>query len=259
MRPATAKSPNRSAVSLPPGAMALSHSAWAPQNPEAATDALQDAWRRLARMEAALSEATQALRDAHHALALSEARESVAWRTATRDALTGLPNRMAFEERLTAQIADHAVDRQGFCLLFVDLDGFKAVNDQHGHAAGDVALKIIGARLVHALRGEDWVSRYGGDEFVCLLPQVVQEAHAQIIVRKLMRSVAAPCRIGAVSVRLSASVGLAMFPEDAGNVADLVARADRAMLTAKSQRSGLVAGARDPVAGWQRQSVKPRA
>jgi len=235
----------RSAVSLPAGEGALSQMAGATLNLQATTDALHDAWRRLARTQAALDDATQALRDAHHALALSEAREGVAWRSATRDALTGLPNRLAFEERLSAQISDYAVNRQAFCLVFLDLDGFKAVNDDHGHAAGDVALKIIGARLVHALREEDWVSRYGGDEFVCLLPQVDDDARAQLIVRKLMRSVAAPCRIGTVSVRLSASMGLALFPEHAGSAAELVERADLAMLAAKAQHSGLAVAGRN--------------
>jgi diguanylate cyclase (GGDEF)-like protein len=179
------------------------------------------------------------LQNAQQALAASQLREARARYAASTDSLTGLPNRLAFDHRSTRTLATHTAAARTFCLLFIDLDGFKSVNDLLGHAAGDALLKVVGARLAHALRGDDFVSRHGGDEFVCLLPDVQGEVQAVGVARKLMASVAAPCRVGAHTVQVKASVGVALFPQDARNLADLLDAADHAMLWAKARGVGL--------------------
>lgn len=179
------------------------------------------------------------LQATRQALARSELREARSRYAASTDALTGLPNRLAFDNRSSRTLALHKSEARSFCLLFIDLDGFKAVNDQLGHAAGDALLQVVGARLAHALRGDDFVSRHGGDEFVCLLPDVNAEVEAVRVARKLMASVAAPCCVGNGIVQVTASVGVALFPQDAHTLADLLDAADHAMLWAKTSGHGL--------------------
>lgn len=155
------------------------------------------------------------------------------------DALTGLPNRQAFAQQSRAAVARHAQGAQCFALLFLDLDGFKAINDRLGHAAGDTLLKIVGARLAHAMRTGDVISRHGGDEFVCLLCHLHNEARALAIARHLCAQVSAPCRIGADTVSVRASIGVALFPRDAATLPELLSLADQAMYRAKREGSGV--------------------
>ena len=187
----------------------------------------------------ALVQCRAELLSTQQALAASQLRAARARYAAITDPLTGLPNRLAFDHRSTRTLATHTAAARAFCLLFIDLDGFKSVNDMLGHAAGDALLKVVGARLVHALREGDFVSRHGGDEFVCLLPDVQAEVQAVGVARKLMASVATPCRVGSRTVQVKASVGVALFPQDARNLADLLDAADHAMLWAKARGLGL--------------------
>ncbi len=179
------------------------------------------------------------LQATQQALAMSELREARSRYAASTDSLTGLPNRLAFDHRSSRTLALHKAEARSFCLLFIDLDGFKSVNDQLGHAAGDALLQVVGARLAHALRGDDFVSRHGGDEFVCLLPDVNGEIEAVRVARKLMASVAEPCCVGQGTVQVQASVGVALFPQDAQSLVDLLNAADHAMLWAKASGQGL--------------------
>lgn len=135
---------------------------------------------------------------------------------------------------LARQRASSAV----FALLFIDLDDFKSVNDVHGHAVGDELLRVIGQRLVHALRAGDVVSRQGGDEFLCLLPEVHDADQAAAIARKLFDSVAAPCQLAGVHLQVLPSIGVALYPRDGDNIAALIAQADGAMYQAKRSRVG---------------------
>ncbi len=187
----------------------------------------------------ALLQCRAELLSTQQALAASQLRAARARYAASTDPLTGLPNRLAFDHRSTRTLATHTAAARAFCLLFIDLDGFKSINDLLGHSAGDALLKVVGARLSHALRGDDFASRHGGDEFVCLLPDVQGEVQALGVARKLMASVAAPCRVGARTVQVKASVGVALFPQDARNLADLLDAADHAMLWAKARGLGL--------------------
>lgn len=172
------------------------------------------------------------------ALCDSLAREAQAQHLAWHDPLTGLPNRRGFEARSGDTLTRHQSGSQNFALLFIDLDDFKLVNDQHGHAVGDELLRVIGQRLVHALRAGDMVSRQGGDEFLCLLPDVHDADHVASIARKLFDSVAAPCQLGGRPLQVKPSIGVALYPRDGDNIAALIAQADGAMFHAKRRRTG---------------------
>lgn len=202
-------------------------------------------------MALALLAVCSALDQTRRALKESQAREARAWQQRAQDTLTGLPNRVAFARRSDRTLAAHARQRRGFGLLFVDLDGFKVVNDRLGHAAGDALLAIIGARLAHALRQGDFVSRHGGDEFVCLLPEITDDAQAMVLARKLAAAVAAPCQIGSNTLQLSASIGVALYPRDGSSVAELLERADHAMLWAKARHAGIGLAGQAPASPGQ--------
>lgn len=148
---------------------------------------------------------------------------------ARRDPLTGLANRAQLEE-LAATVGE------GTAVVFVDLDGFKAVNDGHGHVAGDVLLGQVGARLRDAVRTSDLVARYGGDEFVALVAGTQSAADAELVARKLLTVFDAPFDLGDQELALGASSGVARAPDDGTTLADLVAAADRRMYRDKHAR-----------------------
>ena len=179
----------------------------------------------------------QALAQAQEALAACEAREAVALRLAAHDALTGLPNRRAFAQQTRQALQEHARLARVFCLLFIDLDGFKAINDDLGHAAGDALLQVVGQRLVHGMRHDDFVGRLGGDEFVCLLPNLQSTAQARVLADKLVQAIEAPCQLAGQTVRVGATVGAAIFPRDGRTIPALLAHADLVMRHAKVHKS----------------------
>ena len=156
-------------------------------------------------------------------------------RLALWDAVTGLPNRTFLLERLGEEIA--RADRHGrrFALLMFDLDGFKAVNDTHGHAAGDKVLAQVGARAARSVRSSDVVGRLGGDEFLALLPETAREG-ASAVAEKLRIALAQPYALGRKSARLSCSIGIAFYPEHGRDAEALQRAADAALYDAK--RSG---------------------
>lgn len=155
---------------------------------------------------------------------------------AHHDPLTGLPNRALFADRLGQAILHAKRRRQSTKVIFLDLDRFKFVNDSLGHLAGDEVLKIAADRMTRCLRATDTVARLGGDEFVILLsdPPLSEKGVAQII-EKVRTSIAKPIEILAQRFRLSASVGVASFPEDGQDPETLMANADAAMYHAKEQ------------------------
>jgi diguanylate cyclase (GGDEF)-like protein len=127
-------------------------------------------------------------------------------------------------------------------VMFLDLNEFKSINDTHGHQAGDAVLKSIASRLEHTTRHEDTVSRYGGDEFLCLLTPVHQRKHIAMIAAKVLAAIQAPCEVsgrhGPVNLLVDGSIGISMFPKDGASAADLIRRADQAMYIAKENKSG---------------------
>ncbi|MBB2497234.1 diguanylate cyclase domain-containing protein [Aquipseudomonas ullengensis] len=159
---------------------------------------------------------------------------------AHHDALTGLPNRLVFEDRLRNALERARRNGTRVALVFIDLDGFKAINDTHGHAAGDQVLVTTALRLKGALRESDSVARVGGDEFVVILEGLTLEQpleeEAQGIAQKILAALAAPLSIGQQQQCIGASLGIAVFPDHAPSMDRLIHIADLAMYEAK--RSG---------------------
>jgi diguanylate cyclase (GGDEF)-like protein len=152
------------------------------------------------------------------------------------DALTGLPNRALFTDRLTLAIA--RAHRYGglVAVMFLDLDGFKSVNDTLGHAGGDALLKSVGHRLLHCVRPSDTAARLAGDEFTLVLTDVRDVAAAEAVAARCLSSLAAPHDVLTQQRVISATIGIAIVPNDGTDVATLVRKADLAMYRAK--RSG---------------------
>ncbi len=158
-------------------------------------------------------------------------------RQATYDALTGLPNRSLLTDRLRQAVLQCQRQQTLMAVCFLDLDGFKAVNDQYGHAAGDQVLRVVAERLQSCVRGNDTVARLGGDEFVLLLGQLHQRAECQAVLERAAQVIAEPVDLADGRVaRVHASIGVAYGPDETLEPAQLLARADQAMYQAK--RSG---------------------
>ncbi|GGO83228.1 sensor domain-containing diguanylate cyclase [Marinobacterium nitratireducens] len=156
-------------------------------------------------------------------------------RRATRDPLTGLPNRRLLLERARQLVALGRRGRLDFCLCYLDLNGFKPVNDNYGHHAGDLVLLEIAARLRKLSRASDTVARTGGDEFVLLLPGLGTEAEAERIVDKLRSALAVPVTCESHQIAIGASMGWALFPHEADDLDTLMALADSRMYCMKAQ------------------------
>ncbi|MDB5786003.1 bifunctional diguanylate cyclase/phosphodiesterase [Caballeronia mineralivorans] len=152
---------------------------------------------------------------------------------ALHDRLTQLPNRILLEDRLVQAIHAARRERRRFALMYLDLDGFKAVNDAFGHPVGDLLLAEVARRLRAAVRGEDTVARVGGDEFV-VLADAIGPADAATLADKLVGVVAEPYDIAGHDVRVSASVGIACYPDDGADPHALITHADAAMYHAKA-------------------------
>ncbi|MGN6261068.1 MAG: bifunctional diguanylate cyclase/phosphodiesterase [Ralstonia sp.] len=160
--------------------------------------------------------------------------EEVIWRQANFDALTDLPNRHMFYNRLRQEIARARQTSTQLALLFIDLDRFKEVNDTLGHDQGDVLLKEIARRISAIVRGTDTVARLAGDEFTIILPDLSDAGAVTPIIRSLLARIATPLQLGQESVEVSASIGVALYPRDADTAESLLVRADQAMFAAKS-------------------------
>ena len=179
-----------------------------------------------------------ALAQARTELSGMQAGERRARHLALHDGLTLLPNRGCFRERLDRALAHAGSQRGGLAVLYLDLDGFKAVNDSHGHAVGDDLLKIVAARLIHALRAEDVVGRLGGDEFACLLTDATGRDQLRQLACHLFDTVSAPVKIGQLKVSVRPSIGIAVCPDDGLTCDGLLNSADTAMYRAKREQSG---------------------
>lgn len=150
---------------------------------------------------------------------------------ALHDSLTGLPNRAYFNDELERAIVSHGAT---MCVLyFIDLDGFKPINDNLGHEAGDEALKIIASRLRHNLAANDFAARLGGDEFVALSRSVIDAQAALVIGNRLIAAIHQPMELLGQITQLSASIGIALFPEHGKTAAAIITAADNAMYKAK--------------------------
>lgn len=163
-------------------------------------------------------------------------RAVAAVRVAQHDGLTGLPNRVLLNKRLQLAIW-HAAERQGqLALVFIDLDGFKTVNDRYGHRVADRLLSAVGARIAAGIRAEDLACRYGGDEFVALLPNLNGNAVADRIAEKIRQYIGRRYSIDGLEIQIGASVGLAVYPQDGESHDALLQHADAAMFRDKAAR-----------------------
>ena len=154
---------------------------------------------------------------------------------ATHDALTGLVNRREFERLCEVAVQCAKVNRTTVAVLFIDLDGFKAVNDNYGHAIGDRLLVAVSERIADQLRKNDVAGRIGGDEFIVLVPQVARREVAASLARRLCSALAEPFEIDTYEIAITASIGVAIAPDDGRDVTDLVGEADAAMYVAKTE------------------------
>jgi diguanylate cyclase (GGDEF)-like protein/PAS domain S-box-containing protein len=158
-------------------------------------------------------------------------------RLAQHDVLTGLPNRLLLHDRLTEAIALGHRHNKPLAVCFLDVDGFKGVNDLLGHAAADDVLRSIAIRLTGALRQSDTVSRVGGDEFVILLSELAHVEDAALVATKLLQAVVGPHHVESQEVRVTASLGVSLYPDHGQDADTLITNADAAMYHAK--RAGL--------------------
>jgi diguanylate cyclase (GGDEF)-like protein len=160
-------------------------------------------------------------------------REAQAQQQADRDGLTGLYNRRKMAELLESCVSEASEQGNRVGVLFIDLDGFKGVNDAHGHAVGDKLLTTVASRIAARARTGDWVCRYGGDEFVVILPRVADMAAALRVADSIRSRVALPYRIDGTELQVTAAIGAALYPDQASSSVQLLAVADESMYRVK--------------------------
>jgi diguanylate cyclase (GGDEF)-like protein/PAS domain S-box-containing protein len=156
---------------------------------------------------------------------------------ATHDALTGLPNRHLFQDRLDLALARARRSNQEVAVMLLDLDHFKQVNDTYGHQTGDRLLKEIAERLTDCLRRSDTVARMGGDEFTFIFPDLANPEHIQVIAQKILSAISLPVALEGVLYHATASLGISLFPADGATPETLLKNADIAMYNAKQDRN----------------------
>ncbi len=155
------------------------------------------------------------------------------------DELTGLANRRLLKDRLSQAMAQGARENLYVALVLLDLDDFKRVNDELGHPVGDHVLRIVAARLIAATRGADTACRYGGDEFVVMLPQVDNIQMVDAVAGKLRAAITTPIRVGNCEISLTASAGSVVYPDDGETCPGLIEVADRRLYCAKASRTAV--------------------
>lgn len=159
-------------------------------------------------------------------------------RAGQRDTLTDTPNRALMLDRLEHAVAVAKRNESRVAVLFVDLDDFKQINDTWSHTVGDEVLQATARRLESAVRGSDTVSRHGGDEFLVLLAEISQPSDAVLIAKKILSALSTPVRAGTELVFISASIGIAIYPDDGEDASTLIHSADTAMYRSKRSARG---------------------
>ena len=180
-------------------------------------------------------EGGRAILSIHHDVTETRRAEKQIERLAYEDALTGLANRVRFEDRLGIALATARRESHPLAVLFIDLDRFKVVNDSLGHKVGDVLLQQVADRLLPLIRLSDTLARVGGDEFVLLLSKIDQRESAGIVARKIQEIFRKPFRMGQRELFVTPSIGISVFPEDGEDADALVKNADVAMYVAKQR------------------------
>lgn len=149
------------------------------------------------------------------------------------DAVTGLPNRHLFMDRVQQGLAQAGREQRGAAILFLDLDSFKPINDTYGHAVGDAVLRSVALRLRETVRQTDTVSRFAGDEFLVFLSMLRSVSEAEVIASRIRAVIGRPIAVGDVDVSVGVSCGVATFPEDGNDIDTLLLQADKRMYSQK--------------------------
>lgn len=166
---------------------------------------------------------------------------------AHHDALTRLPNRLSFLMRAEPTVALIRRQKGRLAVMFIDLDGFKPINDHRGHGTGDHVLQQVAGRLAEGFRQADLVARFGGDEFVVLLTEIRDREAARALAEKIIGRLSAPYQVGDEEIVIGASIGIAFMPDDADDIRSLIAQADAAMYDAKRAGRNCCRFAQGPV------------
>ena len=175
------------------------------------------------------------------------------------DALTGMPNRVLLADRLQQAMLQSQRRSSALAVAYLDLDGFKPVNDQHGHEVGDQLLVTLSQRMKASLRESDTLARIGGDEFVALLVDIGERRDCELLLSRLLQAAATPVRVDGALLQLSASIGVTLYPQDNADADQLVSHADQAMYLAKQagkNRFHLFDVAQDAAIQSQRESLE---
>jgi len=189
-----------------------------------------------------LSKSANAMLDAAEtALDNVKAQRNELERLATHDHLTGLPTLRLADDRLHVACSKARRSNEKVALLFIDLDGFKAVNDTYGHDAGDEVLKEVSRRLRASLREEDTAARIGGDEFLVILGDIGDVDASAMVAENIVTAVSRPVEFAGHPLQLGASIGIAIFPDHTGDVQTLIRAADQAMYRVKKSKKGTFA------------------
>jgi diguanylate cyclase (GGDEF)-like protein len=209
---------------------------------EAIQDKVQEASERLLLVNDALEGQVRDRNMLEFQLAAVVEQEQAARLASLHDALTDLPNRALFNDRLEHGLAQASRHQWGLAVMFLDLNNFKSVNDSHGHDVGDCVLQTVASRLKKITRIDDTVSRHGGDEFLYLLLEIQGKMQLRSIARKIIEAIQAPCDIdvgdGTIQASVGVSIGISIYPNDGTTVDALIKNADSAMYQAKYTKSG---------------------
>ena len=205
---------------------------------QAVEEKVQDASDKLVLVTQALEGEIKERKALDAELALVTQQEEVARYAALHDPLTGLPNRTLFNDRLEHGLAQARRHDLALAVMFLDLDGFKQVNDTYGHDVGDAVLKTIAERLKDNTRDDDTVSRLGGDEFLYLLMGAADEQTVANLAQKIVNRVQLPCQLSTGDINVMLSIGIALYPRNGVTADALIKEADAAMYVAKRDRTG---------------------
>lgn len=205
---------------------------------EAIEGKVQDAADKLAVVNQDLQQEVEVRHQLEQQLHQVTQDEEEARHAALHDPLTGLPNRALFDNRLEHGLAQ--AKRHGWTLavMFMDLDGFKQINDVHGHDVGDAVLKTVAERLKQSTREDDTVSRHGGDEFLYLLMEIRDVQDIVQIAEKILYVIQLPCQLDIGEISIKTSIGISIYPKNGDTALELVNSADKAMYEAKRTKSG---------------------
>jgi diguanylate cyclase (GGDEF)-like protein len=206
----------------------------------AVEEKVQDASDKLALVTQALEEEISEREAMGIELALVTQQEQLARHAALHDPLTGLPNRTLFQDRLEHALAQARRHDLALAVMFLDLDGFKQVNDTYGHDVGDAVLQTVAERLKENTRDDDTVSRLGGDEFLYLLMGATDQQAVANLAQKIVNRIQVPCQLSVGEIRVQLSIGVALFPQHGETAESLIKAADTAMYLAKRDRAGFL-------------------